>query len=88
MKLYDCVGIETGKVKDYVSKGQLLIECFDTSDDCKVKFFNSEFSATPDKNGIYSNYDGYYFEFDPKTGKAQGVTLAAYHYFNGHCKER
>lgn len=86
-ELYDCSGEETGKIEGYTSKRQLLFECFDFSDKCSVKFFLNEFEVTLDKQGLYTALGPEYFEFDPKTGKVQGVTQKQFHYFVGTCKK-
>jgi len=90
MNLYDCTGKETGKDQGFVSKRQLLIECYGYKRECSVKFDINEFKALQDKNGIFFDTitDADYFRFNEKTGEVQGVTHEPYHYFIGTCKKR
>ena len=90
MNLYDCVGEETGKVEGFESKRQLLIECYEHTNECSAKFFINTFNVVLNKNGKYTDtVEGPdYFKFDPKTGKVQGVTQEQFHYFTGICTKR
>jgi len=86
-ELYDCFGKETGKIEGFISERQLLLECFDFSNKCSAKFFINSFDVTLDEQGMYTALGPNYFEFDPKTGKVQGVSQEHFHYFVGTCKK-
>ncbi|MCB1690636.1 MAG: hypothetical protein KDI33_19215 [Halioglobus sp.] len=93
MSLYDCKGQETGKIKDHTSERQLFMECFGDKPVCNVKFFMTETEVALDSDGMFNPtakamVDATYFNFDPSTGRVQGVTQRPYHYFIGTCKLR
>ena len=87
ISLYECEGTETGKIESFTAKRQLIIECYNHSNNCSAKFFLNTFKVTLGKNGKYTDTaEGPdYFKFDPKTGKTQGVTQDQFHYFTGTC---
>lgn len=86
MKLFSCVGKETGKVKGFVSKEQLFLDCFHGM--CEVKFGINKFEAKIAEDGRYYSFGPNYFLFDPTSGDAQGVVSEPFHYFIGKCKVR
>lgn len=85
MALYNCAGKETGKIKGYVASPQLLLDC--SGESCKAKFGLHSFTAKRAKDGTYYSFAPDYFEFDPVTGAAQGVSGEPFYYFTGTCKK-
>ena len=66
MELFECEGNETGKVKGYVAKEQLLIECFNDSYNCdkdryekncrcSIKFGLHKFEGVKNEDGSFSS---------------------------------
>ena len=90
MNLYDWTGKETGKIEGFVANQQLLIECYEFSDECTVKFGGNKFKASLNKHGVFNDTmtKPDYFKFNTKTGEVQGVTGEPYYYFIGTCKKR
>jgi hypothetical protein len=86
LSLFDCEGRETGKVKGWLAKRQLLLDC--GVKQCKVKFGTEEFVATRQDDGRYADLGTHYFEFSPLTGEVQGVSDSPYYYFIGKCTKQ
>ena len=84
MLLFNCEGKETGKIKGFIAKEQLLLDC--TGDTCTTKLGNNKFEAKKTEDGKYYSFAPSYFEFDPISGEAQGVAGEPYYYFTGICK--
>jgi hypothetical protein len=84
MKLFDCSGKETGKVKGFVAKEQLLLDCFRSV--CAATFGSNKFEAKVEEDGTYFAFGSNYFEFDPASGDTQGVVGEPFYYFVGKCK--
>ena len=85
MRLFECEGSETGKIKGWMAKEELLLDC--QGERCDVRFGIEEFTADIGEDGEYLAFAPHYFEFDPETGEAQGVVGAPYYYFVGMCRE-
>lgn len=85
MKLFNCTGKETGKVKGFVAKEQLLLNC--VGDSCTATFGYHKFEAKLAKDGTFYAFAPSYFQFDPNSSEAQGVSGEPYYYFTGTCKK-